>query len=440
MNDIFKQHFTEKGFEQQTLIQKRVEQKLRDGESVIGLSPTGSGKTVAFVLPLLEKIIPGNGTQLLIIAPSQELAIQTTEVVREWGTLIKLKVTSVTGGANMQRQIERLKTKPEIVVGTPGRIKTMIDEKRLKVSEISALVIDEADQLLTGDTLVDIQAIEDNLQSDLQFGFFSATMNQTFLEDLNEWFNIDPEVVDVREEDDTRGDVTHGWFAANDLNSKVRWLRTLQRIKKFQALVFFNHVSSLEKVNSMLKHEGVSVGKIAGHQVQTDRASMLRKFRKGELKYLMVTDVAARGLDIEDLPAVINFDIPQNITTYTHRMGRTGRMGKSGFVLSFGNDHDIRDLRKIVQKLNLSFSRMMVDEKQIVPFEKKVIDRNSVNKEKEITTKTKTPSTKVGKANNQNKSQNKIVNKPETPVRGKKGKKKHSKRMGLRHKRNLKDS
>lgn len=365
MNDLFQQHFQEKGFKQLTLIQERVAEPLRAGEAVLGLSPTGSGKTLAFALPLMEKVIPGNGPQLLVLAPSQELAIQTTDVFREWASLINLKTTSITGGANVQRQIERLKKKkPEIIVGTPGRVLTLINERRLKVKDIQSLVIDEADEILTGEALEDVRQIEDQLPSDVQLSFFSAT-NDLAIDDLQTWFGVTPQVIDVRAEDQTRGAVQHGWITASPKN-KPQILRQLSRVKKFQGLVFFNHVATMEKITALLKHEGVKVGKIAGHQVQIDRAAAMRRFKKKELSLLMVTDVAARGLDIENLPAVINYDIPWDATTYTHRVGRTGRMGQAGFVISLGDDHDIRNLKKILRELDQPAEKLAIANRQIM--------------------------------------------------------------------------
>ncbi|MBF7124905.1 DEAD/DEAH box helicase [Pediococcus pentosaceus] len=432
MNDLFKKHFNEKGFAEPTLIQQKVAEPLRNGESVLGLSPTGSGKTLAFALPLMEKITPGDGTQLLVLSPSQELAIQTTDVFREWAALIGLRVTSITGGANVQRQIERLKKKPEIVVGTPGRVLTLINERRLKVSEIQSLVIDEADELLTGENLEVTRQIEDQLLADVQLSFFSAT-NDLALDDLEAWFDVHPQMVDVRAEDNTRGQVQHGWIEVPE-KLKARILKQLSRVKNFQGLVFFNHVSTMEKTAALLKHEGVDVGKIAGHQVQIDRAAAMRRFKKKELSLLMVTDVAARGLDIDRLPAVINYDIPNSATTYTHRVGRTGRMGQDGYVISLGNDHDIRDLRKMTKELGIEAEKLAIQNRKII-LASEYVEAPKAPSIKATSTKKSAPEQKSQAGaktpkNSKAKSQKQFDNPPATPK--KKGKKKHSKRKGMR--------
>lgn len=430
MNDLFQQHFQEKGFKQLTLIQERVAEPLRAGEAVLGLSPTGSGKTLAFALPLMEKVIPGNGPQLLVLAPSQELAIQTTDVFREWASLINLKTTSITGGANVQRQIERLKKKkPEIIVGTPGRVLTLINERRLKVKDIQSLVIDEADEILTGEALEDVRQIEDQLPSDVQLSFFSAT-NDLAIDDLQTWFGVTPQVIDVRAEDQTRGAVQHGWITASPKN-KPQILRQLSRVKKFQGLVFFNHVATMEKITALLKHEGVKVGKIAGHQVQIDRAAAMRRFKKKELSLLMVTDVAARGLDIENLPAVINYDIPRDATTYTHRVGRTGRMGQAGFVISLGDDHDIRNLKKILRELDQSAEKLAIANRQIMTATKaRQVAEQAAEEEAAEAPVVEEASPKATSRNvKTRKAEAKAT--PNAPAKPKKkGKKKHLKRKG----------
>ncbi|WP_439001797.1 DEAD/DEAH box helicase [Pediococcus damnosus] len=346
MDKEFEQFFQQQGFKTATEIQMAVYEPLKQDRSVIGLAPTGSGKTLAFTIPLLEKTVPGDGTQILVLSPSQELAVQTTDVFRQWGAVNKIKATSLTGGANMQRQIERLKKHPEVVVGTPGRMLSLIHESRLKLKDIQTIIVDEADELLTGDTLDEVREIVMASPTDVQLGFFSATQTHTPKE-LETIFGVDIEEFDVRQTDKTQGEVIHGLVRVAD-NKKVVYLRRLAKLKHFQGLVFFNHVSTLEHVAAELKHEHVSSVKLAGHQVQTERATAMQKFRKGEAKLMLTTEMAARGLDIANLPAVINFDLPQDAIAYTHRTGRTGRMGNTGMIVNMGNDHDLRNLRKLL--------------------------------------------------------------------------------------------
>lgn len=348
MLQILQEHFSTKGFSTQTPIQEAVWQPLVQGESIVGLAPTGSGKTIAFTLPLLGNVVPKDGTQILILSPSQELAMQTTQVVREWASLLDLSVASITGGANVKRQMEKLKTNPEIVVGTPGRVLNLVEERKLKLRNLQVMVIDEADELLTDETLRDIQDIERQANIDIQFAFFSATATPIF-NDLNNLFGIEVNTIDVRDIDNTQGHVRHGLMAIND-RQKVKMLKHFSHIKDFKALVFFNQLPSLKYAANNLKHEHVKLAVLGGSQRGTQRADALRLFRQGKIQFLLTTDVAARGLDIADLPAVINYELPNNILTYTHRVGRTGRMGREGIVVNFGNDHDLRKLKQIAKE------------------------------------------------------------------------------------------
>ena len=178
MNDIFEKHFKEQGFTEPTLIQKEVYPLLAQGKDVLGLSPTGSGETLAYALPLLEKVLKGDGPQLLIIAPSQELAAQLADVIRPWGKLLEIKTAAIIGGANVKRQIRTngARIDLEVIVGTPGRLLNLADEKRLKLHNLEAIVIDEADQMLAQEeTLADCRKLASRAKADVQLGFFSAT-------------------------------------------------------------------------------------------------------------------------------------------------------------------------------------------------------------------------------------------------------------------------
>ena len=176
MNEKFKQYFKEQGFNELTPIQQATQEALQAGENVLGIAPTGSGKTLAYAWPLLEKVMPGDGTQLIVMAPSQELAAQITEVIREWGKLIGLNTISLIGGANIKRQIERLKKHPEVVVGTPGRMLQLIEQRKLRLHKVIAAVIDEADEMLQEKESMDtIRDILSHAPSEIQLVFFSAT-------------------------------------------------------------------------------------------------------------------------------------------------------------------------------------------------------------------------------------------------------------------------
>jgi len=362
----FQTHFEERNFKQLTAIQEAVQKPLEEDKTVFGIAPTGSGKTLAFTWPLLPKVMKGQGTQILVLEPSQELALQTTRVMREWAALLGLKVHSATGGANLRRQTERLKKeRPEVVVGTPGRILHLLDTRDLKLNNLATLVIDEADDLLRDDTQAVVEDIERATPLDTQLAFFSATQSTT-LEQLDVLFGRDLVKIDVRAQDHSRGPVKHGLVVARTMSDKAVMLERLSQTKNFRALVFFTSIKTLHYTASRLRHDGISSATLGGRQRQTERETVMRQFRKHQVKLLLTTDVAARGLDIPKLPAVVNFELPNTADGYVHRTGRTGRQGEPGLVVNLGDDHDFRDLKKLLADTDYQLEPMTIDKRQLV--------------------------------------------------------------------------
>lgn len=366
MIEQFQTHFEERNFKQLTAIQEAVQKPLEEDKTVFGIAPTGSGKTLAFTWPLLPKVMKGQGTQILVLEPSQELALQTTRVMREWAALLGLKVHSATGGANLRRQTERLKKeRPEVVVGTPGRILHLLDTRDLKLNNLATLVIDEADDLLRGDTQAVVEDIERATPLDTQLAFFSATQSTT-LEQLDVLFGRDLVKIDVRAQDHSRGPVKHGLVVARTMSDKAVMLERLSQTKNFRALVFFTSIKTLHYTASRLRHDGISSATLGGRQRQAERETVMRQFRKHQVKLLLTTDVAARGLDIPKLPAVVNFELPNTADGYVHRTGRTGRQGEPGLVVNLGDDHDFRDLKKLLADTDYQLEPMTIDKRQLV--------------------------------------------------------------------------
>ena len=366
MIEQFQTHFEERNFKQLTAIQEAVQKPLEEDKTVFGIAPTGSGKTLAFTWPLLPKVMKGQGTQILVLEPSQELALQTTRVMREWAVLLGLKVHSATGGANLRRQTERLKKeRPEVVVGTPGRILHLLDTRDLKLNNLATLVIDEADDLLRDDTQAVVEDIERATPLDTQLAFFSATQSTT-LEQLDVLFGRDLVKIDVRAQDHSRGPVKHGLVVARTMSDKAVMLERLSQTKNFRALVFFTSIKTLHYTASRLRHDGISSATLGGRQRQTERETVMRQFRKHQVKLLLTTDVAARGLDIPKLPAVVNFELPNTADGYVHRTGRTGRQGEPGLVVNLGDDHDFRDLKKLLADTDYQLEPMTIDKRQLV--------------------------------------------------------------------------
>lgn len=345
MHQQFEEKIQSSGFSELTPIQKAVYEPLKDGRSIDALAPTGTGKTLAFTWPLLENVTPDDGEQLLVLAPSQELAMQTTHVMREWASTLGLKVLSLTGGANIKNQLDRLKKHPEVLVGTPGRVVELINNNKLKLGRLRTLVLDEADELLRDDTAKQVDEIWDAIDnSDVQVALFGATeVDEKIAAGV---FDREFERIDQRDVPMPTKIEHEFWLTATDQRNKR--LRQLAAQKKMQAMVFFNTTKQLKMTANFLAHEHIGMATLVRGDSSSTRERAMRSFKNGDAKFLLTTDVGARGLDIPDLPVVINFDLPRDGETYTHRSGRTGRMGKNGLVITFGNDHDARDLKRMV--------------------------------------------------------------------------------------------
>jgi len=273
----FETHFKALGYSEPTAIQDAVYGPMAGDHNVLGLAPTGSGKTVAFTLPALANLLPGDGIQLIVLEPSQELAIQTSRVMRDWAKLLDLKVAALTGGANVKRQTERLKKRPEIVVGTPGRVLNLVNDRKLKLHLVSMLIIDEADDLLNGDTLATVREIAQAAPADVQLGFFSAT-DTPILHELDQWFGQTVERIDVREQDQTQGKVRHGMLQVG-MGKRDQMLKRLLAIPNFRALVFFKQTNALQHTATKFYHDHVSATSLTSDLRQVQREKALQDFR-----------------------------------------------------------------------------------------------------------------------------------------------------------------
>ncbi|CAK1228708.1 DEAD/DEAH box helicase [Fructobacillus tropaeoli] len=351
-------------FQEETPIQKALFDRMTAGESVFGLAPTGSGKTLAFALPVLSRIdLAAKQSQVLILAPSQELGAQLAQVIRPYASEVGVKVAALIGGANGKRQADKLKKeKPAIVVGTLGRILTMIDGGALKTKHLKTLIVDEADATLNEEHQEDLNALADALPQLDQVALFSATSGVD-LAWVQELFGHSVKPVSV--ENQAPKTIDHTYLHV-DAKANHKVLIELAR-RHQQALVFFNTIGALVAAQAALRHEHASVMSVGNNEKShLKRADALQSFKKGKLDLLLATDVAARGLDIQGLPLVVNAQIPNNLTTYLHRTGRTGRAGLSGQVLNLGNDHDIRKLKQYLpEEISLEkFDWAAADEKQ----------------------------------------------------------------------------
>jgi superfamily II DNA/RNA helicase len=304
-----------------------------EGKDVIGLAETGTGKTLAFLTPLIQHTIKNKEHATLILAPTRELAIQIQEEARRMSRNIPLYSVTCVGGMNIQPQIRTLKRKNHFIIGTPGRILDLINKKHIKTNEINALVLDEADRMLDMGFIHDMKKIISSLPKERQTLFFSATMTKE-AEGIIKDFMKSPVTISVKKKDvvdSIRQDVIK-----YKKDSKLDTLKNLFTKDEYSKVIIFGSMKhSVEKLSKDLSASGVKATSIHGNKSHGQRQRALKAFKGGEFKVLVATDVAARGIHVDDVSHVINYDLPQTMEDYVHRIGRTGRGTKRGEALTF---------------------------------------------------------------------------------------------------------
>ncbi|MFS0657030.1 DEAD/DEAH box helicase [Bacillus sp. 179-C3.3 HS] len=352
------------GFEKPTAIQEKTAEWIMEKRDVIAESPTGTGKTLAYVLPLLNKIdVTTKHPQVLILAPSRELVMQIFDVVQEFKQGSDIKAVSLIGGANIKKQQEKLKKQhPHIVVATPGRVQELIKIKKLKMHEIKTIVLDEADQLLVPEHIKTIQAIIKSTLKERQILCFSATLKEETIQLIKD-IAAQPEVLKIGRSHEEAQKVGH-YYLLCDQRDKVKLLQKLSRLEDMQALVFVRDITNLSIYAEKLAYHHVDVGVLHSEAKKAERAVILKAFEQREFPLLLATDIAARGIDIQDLPYVIHADMP-NEEGYIHRSGRTGRAGKEGAVISLVTHQEQTMLKKMAKRLNVSLEEIVYKQGQL---------------------------------------------------------------------------
>ncbi|WP_297819434.1 DEAD/DEAH box helicase [uncultured Lactobacillus sp.] len=327
-----------------TLIQKQSYDAIENGASIVGLAKTGTGKTLAYGLPVLVRIKKIGG-QAVILEPTTELAIQTRNALQDFAKALGLKTIALVGAGNRKRQLERLKKdKPEILICTPGRFFDFFSENRIKIENIRSLVIDEADDILEFTKAQLLSSLGQNLSSQAQILLFGASESE-ITQNCEELFGRTFLLVDVRNEQ--KSEVKH-YFLQVSNQYKMQFVQRLAKLDNFKGMLFFDSNETQNRFAKIFSHTKTKFGILSSDSNKQTKEKVLSDFRKGFIKLLFVTDLAARGLDIPDVTYVINFEIPSETNTYMHRAGRTGRMNKSGTVVTLGDDHDFRNMRKLV--------------------------------------------------------------------------------------------
>ncbi|WP_191276988.1 DEAD/DEAH box helicase [Neobacillus kokaensis] len=323
------------GFEEATPIQAETIPISLANNDVIGQAQTGTGKTAAFGIPLVEKVDKEvEAIQGIIIAPTRELAIQVSEELYKIGAGKRVRVLPIYGGQDIGRQIRSLKKAPHIIVGTPGRLLDHINRKTMRLDQVHTVILDEADEMLNMGFIEDIEAILAEIPEARQTLLFSATMPGP-IQRIAEKFMKDPKIVRVKAKEMTVPSIEQYYLEVQEKNKFDVLTRLLDIQSPELAIVFGRTKRRVDELSEALNLRGYTAEGIHGDLSQAKRLSVLRKFKEGSIDVLVATDVAARGLDISGVTHVYNFDIPQDPESYVHRIGRTGRAGKTGVAMTF---------------------------------------------------------------------------------------------------------
>ena len=352
---------SDQGYVHPTPIQAQAIPIVLQGRDVMGAAQTGTGKTAGFSLPIIQLLLEHASASMsparhpvraLVLTPTRELAVQVAENVKAYARHTPLRSCVVFGGMDMAPQTAALRAGVEIVIATPGRLLDHVQQKTLNLSQVQILVMDEADRMLDMGFLPDLQRIINMLPKQRQNLMFSATFSPE-IKKLANSFLSNPLLIEVARSNQTADKVTQVVYKVADEHKRDAVAHLIRGRDLKQVLVFSNTKIGASRLARSLEQEGVKATAIHGDKTQQERMAALEAFKKGEIDVLVATDVAARGLDISDLPCVINFDLPYNAEDYVHRIGRTGRAGASGDAISVFSDKDERlllDIEKLIKQ------------------------------------------------------------------------------------------
>lgn len=348
-----------------TEIQEKAIPVLKSGTDIVGLSQTGTGKTLAFAIPMVERIDPDDDTvQALVLCPTRELCQQLTKEIKMLAqNLGTIRVVAVYGGADITAQIFNLKKRAQIIVGTPGRVLDHMRRHTLKLGNVSTLVLDEADEMLNMGFRADIESIIKKTPRERLTAMFSATMNNEVLT-LAKNYLTNPKQIQVGQVNQTLDNIEQTYFVVPKDKKKKALHALLREVEKGTTLIFCNTKTMVGGVQSYLEKQGYPVAVIHGDMPQSQRSRVMRSYKAGEIDILVTTDVSARGIDVNNILNVINFDLPQNLEWYIHRIGRTGRAGKRGYAYTLLNSPEqaqkIKEIEKKT-KSKIKLSRLQLD-------------------------------------------------------------------------------
>lgn len=334
LTKVLKRNAYSKGYSNPTKIQYKAIPEILRGKDILGVASTGSGKTAAFLIPLIDKVVRDKNNRVLIVVPTRELAMQIQNEFRSLSKDTQIKSVLIMGGNSINTQINILKSNPNFIIATPGRLKDLTNRRTINLQTVNNVVLDEVDRMLDMGFIHDIKFIVEKLNRDRQSLFFSATLNRKSEEVANTLLH-NP----VRIEIETQGpgkNVDQDVVRLQKGQSKFDvLLELLERDSLEKVLIFTSTKWGADKLCDSLRQKDVYIESLHGGKRQNKRTRIIEKFKNGKIDVLVATDVASRGLDVNNISHVINYDMPQNYDDYIHRIGRTGRAGKKGFALTF---------------------------------------------------------------------------------------------------------
>ena len=381
------------GFYSPTEIQERMIPLVLKGESAIGQSQTGTGKTFAYVLPILEKIDPKRQeVQAVITAPTRELASQIyhqiLKVTENCSPDSQIMTRCYIGGTDKQRTIEKLKVQPQIVVGTPGRIKDLMVEQALFIHTSEILVVDEADMILDMGFIEDVDQVAAKMPENLQMLVFSATIPEKLKPFLKKYME-NPKTVHIDPKNKAAENLEHALLPSRHRSKKQLVHDALLAYNPYLAIVFTNTKKMAEEVAYYLNEKGLKVGRVHGNLNPRERKKMMKQIQDLEFQYIVATDLASRGIDIEGVSHVINYELPTDLDFYIHRVGRTARAGNTGIALTIYENSDEDALNKI-EKMGIQFKHVDLKKDGFVEIDERNKRKTRVRKEDEAAKTAKT--------------------------------------------------
>jgi len=355
------------GITKPTPIQVQAIPVILSGKDMVGQAQTGTGKTLAFVLPILESIDPAkSNVQALIITPTRELAQQITNEVNKFTDKLNLHVLSVYGGQDVERQIKKLKGATQIVIGTPGRLMDHLRRKSISLSGVSKLVLDEADQMLHLGFLDDVEELVRQTSPKRQTMLFSATMPSK-VRGLASRYMTRPVDIRVQTQHITLDEIKQIMVEVAEPDKVNKICSLIDEYRPYLGIVFCHTKKRATAVTSALVQKGYKVDELHGDLSQPQREQVMKRFRDAKIQILVATDIAARGLDVEGVTHVFNFDIPRDVDSYIHRIGRTGRAGETGMAITLIDPHEQPLVRMIEQGISTSIERHRISGGNMVP-------------------------------------------------------------------------